>query len=81
MRAARNLRGTKFSKVFLKNWLSNEDINKKKLIRDKCYKLNQAHTPVADEKKRFVVIDGQIRQRHPNGKINFKKLTRIAVGC
>ena len=34
--AARNLKGTKFSKVFLKKWLSNEDLNKEKLIHDKC---------------------------------------------
>ena len=53
LRAARNLKGTKFSKVFLKKWLSNEALNKEKLIRDKCYKLNQAHTSVADEKKTF----------------------------
>ena len=62
-----------FSKVFLKKWLSNEDLNKKKFIHEKCYKLNEAHTPVADEKKRFVVIDGRVRQRHPYVKINFKK--------
>ena len=81
LRATRNFKGTKLSKIFLTKWLSNEDHNKEELIHDKYYKFNQAHTPVADEKKRVVVIDGQIRQLHLNGKKKIFRKKSIRIRC
>ena len=60
-------------KVYIHKWLSNDEREKDKLLRDRCYKLNQKFRSNIDGEKLYTVINGYIRKRRHNGSINFNK--------
>ena len=71
--SAKNLKDTRYSNVYIRKWLNDDEREKDKFLRDRCLKLNEKYPCNIEGKKRFSVINGFIRERRENGSINFKK--------
>ena len=71
--SAKYLKNTHYDKVYIRIWLSDNEREKDKLLRDRCYKLNQKFPSNTDGKKLYSVINGYIRERRLNGSINFNQ--------
>ena len=80
--SAKNLKDTRYDKVYIRKWLSNDEREKDKLLRDRCYKLNQKFPSNIDGKKLYTVINGYIRERRHNGLINSTSTKKsIVTSC
>ena len=69
--SAKNLKDTRYDKIYIRKWLSDDEREKDKLLRDRCCKLNQKFPSNLDGKKLYTVVNGYIQERRHNGSINF----------
>jgi hypothetical protein len=74
---AKRLHTSPFKNVFVRKWLTREDQQADKELRDKCNKLNDQRGLTAVGKKPFIVISGHVRERKADGQINFKKAVNV----
>jgi hypothetical protein len=70
---AKLLSSTSFNKVFVRKWLSKDELHSERILRAKCNKLNDSLDLNSKGQKPFIMIDGHIRERLDDGRINYKK--------
>ena len=64
--------------MFVRKWLSKEELAAERILRDKCNKLNDANGRIQSGHKPYVIIDGQVRERrNDTGRINYNKSINI----
>ena len=73
IRNAKVLSSTPFSQVFVRKWLSKDELHSERLLRDKCNKLNELKGLNSKGQKPFIIIDGRVRERLDDGRINYRK--------
>jgi hypothetical protein len=76
---AKKLHASEFNNIYIRKWLTKEERDAENDLRNKCKKVNECKGPMADGKFPFVVINGRIRERTNNGRINYKKSIDLIV--
>ena len=67
-----------YRSVFVRKWLTKEELAAERILRDKCNKLNDAKGRNQSGHKPYVIIDCHVRERrNDNGRINYKKSVDI----
>jgi hypothetical protein len=73
IRNAKMLSSTPFSQVFVRKWLSKDELHSERMLREKCNKLNDLRGLNLKGQKPFIIIDGRVRERLDDGRINYRK--------
>ena len=60
---------TNYSFIRIEQWLSREEINRVKKLRQRCKKLNGSSVKRSDGKKQFVIISGRLMTQSDNEKL------------
>ena len=60
---------TNYSSICIDKWLSREEMNCVKKLRQRCQKLNDSSVKRSDGKKLFIVISGRLMTQSDNGKL------------
>ena len=63
--------------MFVRKWLTKEEIDAKLKLRDKCRTLTGSNVSIASGKLFFVVVNGYVRKRKSDGCIDFKRHVNI----
>ena len=56
--------------MFVRKWLTKEEKDAEKKLRDNCRTLNKCNVPIANGKSLFVVVHGHIQKRKSDGHID-----------
>ncbi len=82
LRAARHLRGHHlYNGVRIARFLSNDEMAAVKKLRIQCQQLNKDAGCTDAGKKKYVVIDGELRESDPDGKLTPYKHPAVSSGA
>jgi hypothetical protein len=79
LRSAKLLKDTEHSSVYIRKWLTKEEMDVDKKLREQCAKLNDSQEQTTEGKKRYVVINKDIRKRRNSGHLDSKKVDVAAL--
>ena len=58
-----------YADVYIKKWLSEDEMKEVKLLRRQCTALNRDQPSDINGRRRFVVLSGKIMERNPSGRL------------
>ena len=69
----KKLKDTRYNKVYIRKWLSDDEREKGKLLRERYFKLNAKYPCNIKDKELYSVINSYIREKQQNCSISFNK--------